>query len=223
MAIDVMNNLYPFPDQIALGSVSIPTYFTDVLRIESGYEVRDQKYDYPRSAYDVGYGVRDIDDLVDLLAYFHHVKGRRSGFCFKDYADYKSCNVDEEISDTDQTIGTGDGDETDFQAVKIYSKGALTRTRKITRLLPEQYNGDVAADSQVTVSVDDVHQTYEDDWDYDYDTGIIYLSVPPDEGAVIKAGFHFYVPVRFDVDALEIGIETPDLAETRIPLVEILE
>lgn len=210
-----------FPDDIAYGARSIPGYFTDVITVQAKHEHRDQKFDYPRTAYDVSYGIRDTDDLIYVLNFFHACSGRGIAFRFKDWADYKSCNTDESISALDQLIGVGDGSEDEYQLIKTYTKGALSRTRRIQWLPDEQYYGEVDPNTQVIISVDDVTLTYEDDWDYDPDGGMIYFVSPPGNGLEIKAGYEFYVPCRFDTDRLIVSLDTDDLASAQIPIVEV--
>jgi uncharacterized protein (TIGR02217 family) len=212
-----------FPNDIAEHSKMIPKYMTDIITAASGFENRDDIWTYPRNAYDIGYGIRNINDIADLLAYFHSVHGRAYGFRFRDWSDYKSVNTNQSISDTDVMIGTGDDSEDKFQVVKKYTKGALTQTRKITRLPWEQYYGDLPPDSQVTVSLDDVHQTYETDWDYVRSTGIIDFVTPPSNGVIVKCGFEFYVPVRFDTDILDISLDDFNQGSISVPLIELRE
>ena len=50
------------------------------------------------------------------------------------------------------------------------------------------------------------------------------FDVAPAEGAAITAGFLFDVPVRFDIDRLDIELTSFDAAEApAIPLIEVRE
>jgi uncharacterized protein (TIGR02217 family) len=45
----------------------------------------------------------------------------------------------------------------------------------------------------------------------------------PDDGAVISAGFLFDVPVRFDIDAIEVDLSAFEAGEIpTIPIIEII-
>lgn len=53
-------------------------------------------------------------------------------------------------------------------------------------------------------------------------TGIVTFSSPPLAGAVVKAGFEFDVPVRFDTDMLDVALDFERLGSiTSIPLIEV--
>ena len=53
--------------------------------------------------------------------------------------------------------------------------------------------------------------------------GVIRFAAPPPAGAIVRAGFLFDVPVRFDTDYLEIDLAAFDAGDIpKIPLVEIL-
>jgi uncharacterized protein (TIGR02217 family) len=55
-------------------------------------------------------------------------------------------------------------------------------------------------------------------------TGIVTFETAPVEGAAINASFEFDVPVRFDIDRLDIELTSFDAAEApAIPLIEVRE
>ena len=55
-------------------------------------------------------------------------------------------------------------------------------------------------------------------------SGIVTLAEAPAEGAMVTASFEFDVPVRFDVDRLDIELSSFDAAEVpSIPLIEVRE
>ena len=55
-------------------------------------------------------------------------------------------------------------------------------------------------------------------------TGTVTFAVPPAADAAITAGFLFDVPVRFDIDRLDIELTSFDAADApSIPLIEVLE
>lgn len=58
----------------------------------------------------------------------------------------------------------------------------------------------------------------------DAETGMLSLEAVPMGGAVVTAGFLFDVPVRFDIDRLDIELTSFDAAEApNIPLIEVFE
>ncbi len=55
-------------------------------------------------------------------------------------------------------------------------------------------------------------------------TGVVTFDVAPADGAAVTAGFLFDVPVRFDIDRLEVELTSFDAAEVpAIPLIEVHE
>jgi uncharacterized protein (TIGR02217 family) len=55
-------------------------------------------------------------------------------------------------------------------------------------------------------------------------TGIVTFAAAPEAGAAITASFEFDVPVRFDIDRLDIELSSFDAAHVpSIPLLEVRE
>jgi len=122
-----------FPVTISFGSTGGPIYKTSVISMRSGREKRNAEWAYPRHEYDASSGVKRMSDVEDLIAFFHVVLGRAHTFRWKDWGDYKSCKVDSDVANTDQTLTAGDGETVDFQLKKTYSFGAASRVRNITK------------------------------------------------------------------------------------------
>ena len=200
-----------FPDSISYGSMGGPGFNTTVIEIKSGYEQRNVNWTNARHKYDVAYGVKTIEQLEDLIDYFQAVGGKAYGFRYKDWADYKSVHTSQTVGISDQVLGTGDGATTQFQLIKKYTKGAFSRTRSI--------NKPVAG--TVRVSIDDVEQTETTDFTVDTTTGIITFVAAPANGEVVKAGFQFDVPVRFDTDQLSVSIDDYNQGAAQVPLIEL--
>lgn len=198
-----------FPVNISYGSGGGPGYKTEIIVIRSGFESRDVGWTYPRHKYDAATGVKTIDDMEQLIEFFHAVGGMAYGFRYKDWADFKSCNTTQTISDTDQLIGEGDNVEVDFQIIKTYIKGSFSRVRNISKPV----NG------TVVVSLDDVPQPTG--WSVNLTTGVITFSVAPGSTVDVKAGYEFDVPCRFDTDELQVGLEFYNAGNAQVPLIEI--
>ena len=199
-----------FPTDISYGSRGGPGYNTEVIRVDSGHEKRLARWTYPLHEFDVVYGIKDEDEIYDLMEFFHAVSGRLHGFRFKDYADYKSTDdMSNAVSDTDQTLGTGDASTTTFQLIKTYTAGSLSKVRNITK----------PVSGTVVVSLDDVGQG--SGWSVDTTTGIVTFTSAPGAGVVVKAGFEFDIPMRFDTDRLELSWEDIELLSTSVLVTEI--
>ena len=199
-----------FPDTISRGARGGPERRTQIVELASGREERNASWAASRRRYDVAYGIRRVDDLHDVVAFFEARLGRLYGFRFRDWADYKSCAPSRPLSEMDQLIGTGDGQTTAFPLIKSYGAAPHLYQRRIEKPVAgtvrvalgraEQFNG----------------------WSVSRETGIVTFQAPPDPGMAITAGYEFDVPVRFDSDLMDVTLEIERLGSiTSIPLVEI--
>jgi uncharacterized protein (TIGR02217 family) len=59
------------------------------------------------------------------------------------------------------------------------------------------------------------------DFTVDVTTGIVTLGAAPVADAVVRAGFRFDVPVRFDTDRIEVDLEA--FRAGRIPSIPLIE
>ena len=86
-----------------------------------------------RHRYDAGLGLRSLEDIETLIAFFEARQGELFGFRWKDWSDYKSCAAGSDPAYDDQVIGTGDGIETDFVLKKTYRSGTAEYVRDILK------------------------------------------------------------------------------------------
>ena len=199
-----------FPDNISRGARGGPERRTQIVQLASGDEERNASWANSRRRYDVAYGIRRADDLAAVVAFFEARNGRLHGFRYKDWADYKSALPSQAITPTDQQIGTGTGTQQTFQLAKRYTSGAQTWVRTITKPVA----------GTVRVALGMVEQM--SGWTVDTTTGVITFTVAPAGGVIVRAGFEFDVPVRFDSDTLDVTLDFERLGSiTSIPLLEI--
>lgn len=203
-----------FPTAISRASQGGPERRTDVVVLGSGYEERNARWADSRRSYNAGYGVRSLDDLHAIIAFFEERRGRLHAFRWRDPADWKSCPPEGQPSAVDQVIGTGDGTNSVFQIVKTYGSTFAPWQRLITK--------PVAA--TVMVAVDGAVRTAGTHFTLDATRGVVTFlpSHVPAVGAVISAGYEFDVPVRFDSDRLEVNLQGfRHGAIPNIPIVEV--
>jgi len=202
-----------FPVSVGWGTSGGPGYNTSVIVLNSGHEQRNANWEYSRGMWNVATGVKSQATLEDLISFFHAAQGKLNGFRYKDRYDFKSVTTDLTPSNIDQTIATADGATIDFQLIKTYTQGSTTKTRIISK----------PVSGTVLVSVDSVAQTESVDYTLDTTTGIItFLSAAvPTNGQIIKAGYEFDVPCRFDTDTLSTSIDTYKAGGAEVPIVEI--
>ena len=199
-----------FPDNISRGARGGPERRTQIVELASGDEERNASWANSRRRYDVAYGIRRADDLAAVVAFFEARNGRRHGFRYRDWADYKSAPPSQAITATDQQIGTGTGSLQTFQLEKRYTSGAQTWVRTITK--------PVAGTIRVALGM--VEQM--SGWTVDTTTGVVTFTTAPAGGVAVRAGFEFDVPVRFDSDSLDVTLDFERLGSiTSIPLLEI--
>ena len=199
-----------FPDNISRGARGGPERRTQVVELASGDEERNASWANSRRRYDVAYGIRRADDLAAVVAFFEARNGRLHGFRYKDWADYKSALPLQAITATDQQIGTGTGSLQTFQLAKRYTSGAQTWVRTIAKPVA----------GPVRVALGMVEQM--SGWTVDTTTGVITFTTAPANGVIVRAGFEFDVPVRFDSDTLDVTLDFERLGSiTAIPLLEI--
>ena len=199
-----------FPDNISRGARGGPERRTQIVEMASGDEERNGSWADSRRRYDASYGIRKADDLAVVTAFFEARRGRLYGFRWKDWADYKSGLPSASPTAVDQPLSTGNGLATTFQLVKLYTSGAQSWTRTITKPVA----------GTVTLALNGVTQITG--WTVNTTTGVVTFAAAPAPGVAITAGFDFDVPVRFDTDTLDVTLDFERLGSiTSIPLIEV--
>jgi uncharacterized protein (TIGR02217 family) len=200
-----------FPANLSFGSVGGPERRTEIVTLANGYEERSTPWADSRRRYDAGVGLRSLDDLEALIAFFEARRGPLHGFRWKDWADYRSAPASRAIGPLDQEIGIGDGVRRVFGLVKSYRSGAEEYRRAIVKPVAGTVRVAVAG----TPAVEGV------EWEVDPATGLVTFESAPDLGTRITAGFEFDVPVRFSTDRIEVSVASFRAGE--VPSVPVLE
>ena len=187
-----------FVTDIARGATGGPRFKTIVVTGAAGAEQRSAQWATARWYFDVGHALRNPTQADTLRAFFLARAGRLRGFRFKDWSDY---SVTDEPLDHDGA--------TSVQLTKTYTSGAVSYVRNIYK--------PVAA--SVTFKVNGVALGTAT---YSTTTGIVTLAGALGGGDVLTWSGQFDVPVRFDIDDMEmeqadVGIRNWD----RVPLVEL--
>jgi uncharacterized protein (TIGR02217 family) len=204
-----------FPPGISYGSSGGPAFSTSIIETDSGQEQRVARWSAPRRTYNVGHGLKNLDDLYAVQKFFIARQGPAFGFRFKDWTDYSTTATGQGTpTPTDVVLGVGNGVQTTFQLRKAYADAASTIWRNITKPV---FNTTVCALDGTPTSSFTVNTL----------TGEVTFLSAPGLGVVPTAGCLFDVPVRFGKE-LDNGLITsidnfnsgqiPD-----IPLVEILD
>ncbi len=164
------------------------------MTLANGFEERNTPWAHSLHHYDAGVGLRSLDDVGALIAFFEARGGQLYGFRWKDWADFKSCAASGAgPAFDDQIIGTGDGVTRGFALQKAYRSG---RAESISGSITKPVPGTVLAGIEGVPLVESIG------FEVDVTTGIVTFTDAPDVGVTVTAGFEFDVPVRFDTDRI---------------------
>lgn len=200
-----------FPLRLSLTSSGGPGRQTDIVSLSNGREARNRRWRFSRRRYDVGSALRSVADLYAVLEFFEARGGQLHGFRFRDPVDFSSARPGEAVTALDQFLGMGDGETAAFPLVKAYGDGAAVERRPVLKPVV----------GSLRIAVDGVER--EDGFVLDAATGIVTFAAGhvPDDGAEIRAGFEYDVPVRFDTDRIEINLDA--FRAGRIPSIPLIE
>lgn len=201
-----------FPANLSFGSVGGPERRTEIVTLVNGFEERNTPWQHSRRRYDAGVGLRSLDDVESLIAFFEARRGQVYGFRWKDWSDYRSCLPSAKVTAFDQIIGTGDRRTQAFQLVKTYQSGGASYARPILKPVAGSVRVAIARDEKVAGQ----------EFTVDAATGVVTFVTPPDRGTVITAGFEFDVPVRFDTDRIQTSVASFQAGDVpNVPVVEV--
>lgn len=200
-----------FPTAISFGATGGPERRVEIVTMTSGEERRNLRQSRSRRRFDAGTGLRALDDLGEIVAFFEARRGALHAFRFRDPFDHKSSRLGDEAESMDQEIGIGDGESVTFQLAKRYGSATEAYQREIT--LPVEGSVQVAVDGfALGASAFSVDTT----------TGVLTLDAAPPEGSLVTAGFLFDIAARFDTDRLEISLSSFKAGQIpSIPIVEV--
>lgn len=200
-----------FPLALGMDAVGGPEFQTRIALLASGFEQRNVDWAQARMRFDAGLGIRSEADLMTLVDFFRARRGQAHGFLLLDPLDHSSGRGSSVPHFSDQLIGVADGVTSVFALTKAYGAKPYQMFRRITRPDPDS----------LVVSVDG--DALSSGWSLGT-AGRIMFDTPPLEGAEIRAGFRFFVPVRFATDRLDISMNGWRSGEVpSVPIVEILE
>lgn len=203
-----------FPLAVSFGATGGPERRNEIVSLTSGREKRNLRFSQSRHYYEAGTGVKSLDDLHDVLAFFEARRGSLHAFRFRDPFDMKSCRPSQAPDMLDQTLGTGDGIKARFALVKSYGSGTDAYQRLISKPVAGSLRIAIAGAAQPASA-----------FSFDGATGEVVFAAGsiPAMGLGVTAGFEFHVPVRFDVERLSLSLTAFKAGQIpSIPLVEVL-
>ena len=200
-----------FPTSLSFGSAGGPERRTEIVSLANGFEERNTPWSHSRRRYDAGVGMRSLDDVGTLIAFFEARRGQLFAFRWKDWSDFKSCRASATPDFEDQALGIGDGSQTAFQLIKSYASGDEEYVRPIRK--------PVAGTIRVGLGGEEL---MPQNFSVDHSTGVIAFSEAPLAGLDITAGFEFDVPVRFDTDQILTSVASFHAGQVpSVPIVEV--
>ncbi len=203
-----------FPDNISYGSVGGPKYSTTLVIVDSGWEYANINWENARHEFNAAMGVRSHSELSDLIRFFHLCRGRAHSFRYKNWLDYKSCDVEDTITPLDQLLGVGDGSTINFQLTKKYDIAGLVE-------LVQDVDIKKPVPNTIVVAANNIPLTINVDFTVNYTTGIVTFTNAPTNGTVLRWGGEFDLPCRFDVDELQVSLDFYQHGSANIPIVEV--
>lgn len=201
-----------FPANLSFGSLGGPERRTEIVALANGFEERNTPWAQARRRYDAGLGLRSLEDVEQLIAFFEARQGMLHGFRWKDWSDYKTSRASAAVTALDQPLGSGDGTTRVFQLAKTYRSGDWSVQRQITK--------PVAGSVRMALGGTEVPETLG--WTLDDSTGRVTFVTPPAVGAQITMGCEFDVPVRFDTDVIQVSVASFQAGDVpKVPVIEV--
>lgn len=207
-----------FPVDISVGAVGGPQFKTTIMTLGSGDEKRNVEWSLTRYQGNIGTGLRRRQDFEEFQEFFYARMGRAFGFRFKDWSDYT-------IVGQQFTVGGGVIDMTEgntkFQIYKEYLSGGYLFLRPILKPVASPTEG------VEVVKVNSVAQTLGAGgagfYTVDRTTGILTFGAPLVNGDIVEITYmEFDIPVRFDIDKLDMNMAAYEAGEwLNIPIVEL--
>lgn len=179
-----------FPACPTYGFTADPFILVKIIEREGGFERVDRRWAHPRRRYTgIPIGDKPQRDIEQILYFWLAIGGCSEYFRFKDWTDYKSCLLDDQISPLDQPIqDNGDSDiGSAFQLVKVYTFGSRSYTRTIYR----------PKGSTIRIANQDGEEQDPSTWVLDESTGIV-TPASGFDGVPTTWGGEFDVLCRFD-------------------------
>lgn len=195
------------PKAVEQGAHGGPTFHTTVTTLSSGNEQRNADWSLDLPEWDIGFGIMSAAQFYAVRQFFYARRGMAFAFRFQDWSDYNAPDVSSGL--TQEPLGTGNGSNTLFQAIKTYeASGPQPYVRKITRLVDGSYTDPdtgLTVPNTVSVYVNGVLQTLGTSYTLS-STGLVTFASAPGIGASVTYVAQFDCPVRFNVDKFDMSL-----------------
>lgn len=180
-----------FPTDVSYGSSGGPVFKTQVFTSDRGYEKRNIEWCQPLMKFNVAYGIRTDEQMIDVLEFFNARQGRANGFRYKNWGNYSIVNT---------PFATGDGISNRLAIWKFYGFQGVRTYKRLRKIVPG---------SVIGVGIGGVGNLVEGvDYSINYDEGEIALNTAPGYGVpVYCANLEFDEAVTFEDDNIQSVID----------------
>lgn len=175
-----------------------PGFLTFIATSLAGKEVRNPQSER-RLKFNAGAGIKTLANVQLLIAWHAAMEGSLQVFLIKDWLDFEATTVAASlynsggVSVSTQGASTVTSTSTIFQLEKWYTVNSRVYKRRIR-----------TPKSAIAVYFDGVLKTVATHYTVDYDTGL--LTVVSGSPTLVTWTGEFYVPVRFEDDALPLDL-----------------
>ncbi len=187
-----------FPLAVSFGATGGPERRNEIVTLTSGREHRNARFAHSRRRYDAGTGLRSLDDLYEVIAFFEARRGSLHGFRFRDPFDMKSCarrrhRVAARPGDRQRRRHDGDLPARQDLWRRRRRLSAADRQAGRRQRAGRRGRGREGGGRRLRRRCDDR-------------PGDLRAGAVPAAGAAVTAGFEFDVPVRFDLEHLSVSL-----------------
>ena len=202
-----------FPERFSFGSISGAQFQTDIVQMNSGFERRNSRWHGGRRHYNLTIGPTKLSVIRDVSHFFNARQGRLHGFLYHDWLADSTAKSGANISAFDEPIDAINPERTMFSLYQTYGRDDLGYRRRVSTPRVEGFLLGFNGVRVVDPSLYSVSKA----------TGIVTLNAPVAANVKVTAGFLYHVPVRFDVDQLDIRLISFETASIQsLPLTEIM-
>jgi len=203
------------PTDVERNASGGPGFLTSVSILQSGKEQRNSLWEVDRGNWDIGYGIQTREQALAVRDFFFARRGRLYGFRFRDWSNYRTEGTAKAPAGVASGL-TGEPAEADgisnvFQLYYTYTdSGAFGYTKKIFK--------PVASTVKIYIEGALISPT---EYGLNATNGKITFDDPPEYNSRVEWTGEFDLPVRFDIDRLEMVVTTAQVISQ--PSIQIIE